>query len=118
MGEQGAQSAMIAKALELLKTYYGYTTFKRGQEQVIQSILDHRDTLGVMPTGSGKSVCYQIPALILEGVIVVISPLISLMKDQVDAPPRIIQHDICQPYSPAWIIDDAFHRLLYVWRHR
>ncbi|CAM3382712.1 DNA helicase RecQ [Marinicrinis lubricantis] len=75
---------MIAKAREHLKKYFGYEQFRKGQEQLIAAILDQRDALGVMPTGAGKSVCYQIPASILHGVTLVISPLISLMKDQVD----------------------------------
>lgn len=76
---------MLAEAERLLQKYYGYQGFLRGQADIIQSILDGRDTFAVMPTGAGKSVCYQIPALILSGVTLVISPLISLMKDQVDA---------------------------------
>ena len=68
-----------------LRTYFGYDAFRPGQEGIVNAILDGRDVLGVMPTGAGKSVCYQIPAMLLPGVTVVVSPLISLMQDQVDA---------------------------------
>ena len=68
---------------EALKTYFGYDTFRPGQEEVVDALLDHRDALAVMPTGAGKSVCYQIPALVLPGITLVISPLVSLMRDQV-----------------------------------
>lgn len=72
-------------AIETLKTYFGYDTFREGQEKIVEAILANRDVLAIMPTGAGKSICYQIPALILPGITLVISPLISLMQDQVKA---------------------------------
>lgn len=70
---------------EVLERYFGYRSFRRGQEEVVNSLLSGRDALAIMPTGAGKSLCYQIPALMLDGVTLVVSPLISLMKDQVNA---------------------------------
>jgi ATP-dependent DNA helicase RecQ len=76
---------MIEKAKTYLDKYFGYLEFRKGQQEAIESILNKKDTLVVMPTGSGKSICYQIPGLILDGITLVVSPLISLMKDQVDS---------------------------------
>ena len=70
---------------EILEKYYGYHSFREGQEMLIDQILSGKDALGIMPTGAGKSVCYQVPALLLPGITLVVSPLISLMKDQVQA---------------------------------
>ncbi|MCZ0871159.1 DNA helicase RecQ [Peribacillus sp. AS_2] len=75
----------MEKAREYLQEYFGYESFRKGQEQIIEQVLGGINTAGIMPTGGGKSICYQIPALLLPGVTLVISPLISLMKDQVDA---------------------------------
>ena len=73
------------KATDILQQYFGYTSFRPGQEEVIEALSTHRDVLAIMPTGAGKSLCFQIPALMSKGVTVVISPLLSLIKDQVDA---------------------------------
>lgn len=73
------------QALATLKTYFGYDSFRPGQERMVEAILAGRDALGVMPTGAGKSICYQTPALMGEGLTLVVSPLVSLMADQTRA---------------------------------
>ena len=75
----------IQDARAFLKQYFGYEDFREGQSALIEAVLDGRDVMGIMPTGAGKSMCFQIPALMLEGITLVISPLISLMKDQVSS---------------------------------
>ena len=82
-------------AHEILKQYFGYDSFRGGQEQLINDILAFKDVLGVMPTGAGKSICFQIPALMMDGLTLIVSPLISLMKDQVNA---LIQSGIAAAY--------------------
>ncbi|WP_050179863.1 DNA helicase RecQ [Domibacillus robiginosus] len=76
---------MLEEARSFLQSHFGYDSFRTGQEQAISNVLGGENTICVMPTGGGKSICYQIPALVLEGTTIVVSPLISLMKDQVDA---------------------------------
>ena len=70
---------------DVLRKYFGYSSFRKGQEEMVDCLLSGRDALGIMPTGAGKSICYQVPAIMLNGVTIVVSPLISLMKDQVRA---------------------------------
>ena len=77
--------SMQQMALDTLGAYFGYTSFRPGQDRMVDAILAGRDALGVMPTGAGKSICYQVPALMLPGITFVVSPLLSLMEDQARA---------------------------------
>ncbi|HBC74240.1 MAG TPA: DNA helicase RecQ, partial [Candidatus Wallbacteria bacterium] len=76
---------MLTHPLKLLRQYFGYSQFREGQPELISAIISGRDALGIMPTGAGKSICFQIPALMAKGAVIVVSPLISLMKDQVES---------------------------------
>ena len=94
---------------EILKRYFGYDAFRTGQEALVDALLCGRDVLGIMPTGAGKSLCYQVPALMLQGVTLVISPLISLMKDQVNA---LVQQGVSAAYLNRSLTDAQYNRAL------
>lgn len=95
----------LSPKFQVLKRFYGYDSFREGQEDVVDSILSGRDTLAVMPTGAGKSVCYQVPAMVMDGVALVISPLISLMKDQVQT---LIQNGVPAAYLNSSLTERQF----------
>ena len=107
---------------DLLKQYFGYDEFRPGKKEIIQKVIDQENVLGIIPTGSGKSICYQLPALLLDGLTVVVSPLISLMKDQVDAAnqlgiPATFINSSLDGYETArrfQEIDRQQYRLLYI----
>lgn len=93
----------------ILKQYFGHSTFRSGQDHVVEAILQRRDVLCVMPTGAGKSICYQVPALIFDGITLVISPLISLMKDQVNS---LTQNGIRAAYLNSSLTSRQYERVL------
>lgn len=107
---------------DLLKQYFGYDEFRPGQKEIIQKVIDQENVLGIMPTGSGKSICYQLPSLLVDGLTVVVSPLISLMKEQVDAAnqlgiPATFINSSLDGYETArrfQEIDRQQYRLLYI----
>ncbi|NJE28807.1 DNA helicase RecQ [Megamonas funiformis] len=113
---------MLNKARQVLQKFYGYEDFRPGQKKVLESLLNRNDTVAIMPTGAGKSICFQIPALLFEGVTLVISPLISLMKDQVDSLRQLgiaavyINSSVskAQLYKDLQDISAGFYKIIYI----
>lgn len=113
---------MLNKARQILQKFYGYEDFRPGQKKVVESLLNRNDTVAIMPTGAGKSICFQIPALLFEGITLVISPLISLMKDQVDSLRQLgiaavyINSSVskAQLYKDLQDISAGFYKIIYI----
>lgn len=113
---------MLNKARQILQKFYGYEDFRPGQKKVVESLLNRNDTVAIMPTGAGKSICFQIPALLFEGVTLIISPLISLMKDQVDSLRQLgiaavyINSSVskAQLYKDLQDISAGFYKIIYI----
>lgn len=113
---------MLNKARQILQKFYGYEDFRPGQKKVVESLLNRNDIVAIMPTGAGKSICFQIPALLFEGVTLVISPLISLMKDQVDSLRQLgiaavyINSSVskAQLYKDLQDISAGFYKIIYI----
>lgn len=113
---------MLNKERQILQKFYGYEDFRPGQKKVVESLLNKNDTVAIMPTGAGKSICFQIPALLFEGVTLVISPLISLMKDQVDSLRQLgiaavyINSSVskAQLYKDLQDISAGFYKIIYI----
>ena len=99
----------MSDKLSVLKDYFGHDSFRDGQERIVDALLDGRDALCIMPTGAGKSMCYQIPALLFDGVTIVVSPLISLMKDQVGS---LVQSGVPAAYINSSLSYPQFLRVL------
>lgn len=98
------------RALQLLQTYFGYTSFRPAQEAPVESLLKNEDVVAIMPTGAGKSICFQIPALCKSGLTVVFSPLISLMKDQVDG---LVDQNIPAALINSTLTQTEFNKTMY-----
>ena len=100
---------MTVDKYAILKQFFGYTSFRDGQEKAVDALLAGQDVLGIMPTGAGKSLCYQIPAMMLRGITIVISPLISLMKDQVNT---LVQQGVSAAYLNRSLTETQYHKAL------
>ncbi len=100
---------MYEAKFSILRHYFGYSSFRKGQEEMVDCLLSGRDALGIMPTGAGKSICYQVPAIMFSGVTVVVSPLISLMKDQVNA---LVQQGVSAAYINSSLTMEQYSKVL------